>query len=85
MAESQTFHVDIVIMFLHVTNTRMMSRGERKLDCLKRESKGASDEAPTCAAVPMHAPEPSGGSRFFGVPKSIFVFFLFGAANHSHD
>jgi len=51
-----TFHVNTVIIFLHVTNTRMMSRGEGKLDRLKRESKGAANEAPTCA-VPMHAPQ----------------------------
>jgi len=50
------FHVDTVIIFLHVTNTRMISRGERKLDCLKRESKVATSEAPTFA-VPMHAPQ----------------------------
>ena len=49
-----TFNVDIFIIFLHVTNTRTVSRGERKLDRLKRESKGAAKEAPTCA-VPMHA------------------------------
>ena len=37
-----TFHVDTVIRFLHVTDTRIMSRKERKLDRLKRESKGAA-------------------------------------------
>ena len=32
------------------------SQKERKLDCLKMSSKGATNEAPTCA-VPMHAPQ----------------------------
>jgi len=55
-----TFHVDTGVICLHVTNTsnRMtVSRGERKLrlDRLKRESKGTTDEAPT-RAVPMHIP-----------------------------
>jgi len=36
----------------------IMSRKERKLDCLKMHSKGATNEAPTCA-VPMHAPQTS--------------------------
>jgi len=38
----------------------MMSRKERKLDRLKKESEGARKEAPrpTCA-VPMHAPQTS--------------------------
>jgi len=48
-----TFHADTYIIFFHVTNTRMISQGERKLDRLRRESKGATNEAPTCA-VPMH-------------------------------
>jgi len=55
-----TFRVDTDVKCLHVTNTssRMtVSRGERKLklDRSKRESKGATNEAPICA-VPMHAP-----------------------------
>ena len=33
-----------------------MSRGEHKLDRLKRESMGAAKDVPTCA-VPMHAPQ----------------------------
>ena len=33
-----SFHVDTVIIFLHVTNAIMRSREERKLDHLKRES-----------------------------------------------
>jgi len=48
------FHVDTVIIFLHVTNTMMMSRREHKLDRLKGESKGVANKVPTCA-VPMHA------------------------------
>jgi len=32
LGDLQAFHVDIVFLFLHVTNTMMMSRGERKLD-----------------------------------------------------
>ena len=36
----------------------IMSRKERKLDRLKMNSKGATNEAPTCA-VPMHAPQTS--------------------------
>jgi len=32
------------------------SQRECKLDCLKSESKGTANEAPTCA-VPMHAPQ----------------------------
>jgi len=35
-----------------------MSRKERKLDRLKVNSKGASNEAPTCA-MPIHAPQTS--------------------------
>ena len=35
-----------------------MSREERKLDCLKMNSRGATNESPTCA-VPMHAPQTS--------------------------
>jgi len=62
-----TFHVDtVMIIFLHVTNTKMMSRGERQLDCLKRQSKGATNEAPTCA-VPMHTPQTN--SLWQGVGK----------------
>jgi len=53
-----TFHADTGIIFLHVTNTRMMSRGERKVDRLKREFHGAAKEAATCV-VPMHAPQTS--------------------------
>jgi len=34
----------------------MVSRGERKLDRLKRESKGAAKEVPTCV-VSMQAPK----------------------------
>jgi len=34
----------------------IMSRKERKLDRLKMNSKGATNEARTCA-VPMHAPQ----------------------------
>ena len=40
----------------HKYQPRIMSRVGRKLDHLKRESKGATNEAPTCA-VPMHAPQ----------------------------
>jgi len=36
----------------------IMSRKERKLDRLKKESKGATNKVPTCA-VPMHAPQTS--------------------------
>jgi len=50
-----TFHVDTVIIFLHITNTMMMSQEEGNLYCLKRDTKGAANEAPTYA-VPMHAP-----------------------------
>jgi len=50
--------VNAVILFLHVTNTMIMSRREREVDCLKKKSKGASNEKPTCA-VPMHAPQMS--------------------------
>jgi len=46
------------MIFLHVTNTMMMSQGERKLDRLKRESRGATNEVSTCA-VPRHAPQMS--------------------------
>ena len=60
-----TFHADTGIIFLHVTNTRMMSRGERKLDRLKRESKGATNEAPNCA-VPMHGPQTNSFRRVVG-------------------
>jgi len=35
-----------------------MSQKERKLDRLKISSKGANQEAPTCA-VPIHAPQTS--------------------------
>jgi len=65
IAQVYTWHVDIVIIFLHVTNTRMMSRGERKLDRLKRESKGATNEAPNCA-VPMHGPQTNSFRRVVG-------------------
>jgi len=36
--DDHTFHVDTVVLFVNVINTMMMSRGERKLDRLKRES-----------------------------------------------
>jgi len=42
----------------------IMSQKERKLDRLKMNSKGATNEAPTCA-VPMHAPHMS--NRWQGV------------------
>ena len=47
--------VDTVIILLYVTN--ITSHREHKLDRLKSESKGAANEAPTCAftAVPLHA------------------------------
>jgi len=64
-----TFNVDTVIIFLHVTNTNMMSRGERKLDRSKRDSKCAANEAPT-SAVPMHAPQTS--CRWQGVGEVSF-------------
>ena len=35
--DDHTFHVDTVVIFLNVTNTMMMSRGERKPDRLKRD------------------------------------------------
>jgi len=44
----------------------MVSRGESKLDRLKRESNGAAKEVPTCA-VPMHAPQTSSLSSSQGV------------------
>ena len=42
----------------------IMSQKERKLDRLKMNSKGATNEAPTCAVL-MHAPQTS--SRWQGV------------------
>jgi len=38
--------------------TCMGSQREHKLDCLKSESKGVANQAPTCA-VSMHAPQTS--------------------------
>ena len=64
-----TFHVDTVIIFLHVTNTMMISQEEGKLDCLKKDFKGAAKKAPTYA-VPMHAPQASCLSRGAGEVSS---------------
>jgi len=47
----------------------IMSRKERKLDRLKMNSMGATNEAPTCA-VPMHAPQTSSPWREMGEVSS---------------
>jgi len=47
----RTVHVDSLIILLYVTNIRIMSQEERRLDSLKINSYGAAQEAPTCAVT----------------------------------
>jgi len=51
-----TFHLDVVSRSVYIHEIMIMSRRERKLDRVKMNSKGATNEALTCA-VPMHAPQ----------------------------
>jgi len=64
-----TLQVDTVIMFLHVTNTMMMSRGERKPDCLKKENKCETNLFGAC----VHAPQTNSLSRGVGEVNSMCV------------
>jgi len=51
-----TFHLDVVSRSVYIYEIMIMSRIQRKLDCLKMNPRGATKEAPICA-VPMHAPQ----------------------------
>ena len=53
-----TFHLDTVNRSVYIHEIMIMSWKKRKLDRLKMNSKGATNEAPTCA-VAMHAPQTS--------------------------
>jgi len=48
----------VVNRSVYIHEVMIMSRKDRKLDRLKMNPRGVTNEAPTCA-VPMHAPQTS--------------------------